>query len=152
MNGMQNAPPVLPSRGPASIHRSSRARVTRPPSGVLYSVKASRTVATPSSQLKLAGAIGEGATRSNHFNGSSRPPEWRAALARIQRRKSASEFATAACIASNVGRLTALANSEASSGWSQFRRRLTIVASPLIAFIAAAHGTATCGQATISAS
>ena len=80
-----------------------------------------------------------------------RPP-WSAALVRIQRRKSASESATAACMASNVERLTALANSEASSGSSHLRRRLTIVASPLMAFIAAAQGTATWGQATISAS
>ena len=58
---------------------------------------------------------------------------------------------TAACIASNVDRLTALANSEASSGSSHVRRRLTIVASPLIALIAAAQGTATCGQAANSA-
>ena len=152
MNGMQKAPPALPSRGPASIHRSSRARLTRPPSWVLYSVNASRTVATPSSQLTVAGSTGEGATRSHHFSPLSGDPPWSTALARIQRRKSASELATAACMASNVLRLTALENSEASSGSSHCRRRLTIVASPLIAFIAAAHGTATCGQAIISAS
>ena len=40
----------------------------------------------------------------------------RRALARIQRRKSGSASSTAACIASNVARLTLLANSEASSG------------------------------------
>ncbi len=82
------------------------------------------------------GATGSGAIRSHHRS----PPAWpcRRALHRIHRRKSGSAALTADCIASNVARLTLLANSEASSGLAQRRRRLTMLASPLIAFIAAA--------------
>ena len=71
---------------------------------------------------------------------------------RIHRRKSGSEAATADCIASNVARLTLLPNSDASSGLPQRRRRSTMLASPLIAFIAAEIGVAIVGQAAISAS
>ena len=59
---------------------------------------------------------------------------------------------TAACIASNVVRLTLFANRDASSGVAQRRRRLIVFASPLIAFIAAATGTSTVGHAESSAS
>ena len=45
-----------------------------------------------------------------------------------------------------------LANSDASIGLSQCRRRLTVLASPFTAFIAAAQATATVGQARNSAS
>src|SRR4029079_5285838 len=55
-------------------------------------------------------------------------------------------------MASKVSLLTLLANSEASIGLAQPRRRLTVLASPLTAFIAAAHDTATFGHARISAS
>ncbi len=149
MTGMQNAPPVLPSRGAASIHRSSMARSTRLPSCGLNSPNASRTMSSPSFQLSSAGATGSGATRSAHCSPSGVP--CRRAFTFIQRRKSGSESRTAVCIASNVGRPIELANSEASSGLSQLRRRLTMFASPLIAFIAAAHGTATRGHASRSA-
>ena len=71
---------------------------------------------------------------------------------RIQLRKSGSASVIAASMASNVARLTLLANSEASSGSLQARRRLTITASPLTPFIAAAQLTATVGQAASSAS
>ncbi len=71
-NGMQNAPPRLPSRGPASIHRSSTARSTRPPSGGLYALNAPRTMSRPSSQRRLAPVrTGSGANRSHH---GSAPP------------------------------------------------------------------------------
>ena len=55
-------------------------------------------------------------------------------------------------MASNVGRPTELAYSDASSGEAQRRRWLTMLASPLMALRAAATGVATWGQATISAS
>ena len=55
-------------------------------------------------------------------------------------------------MASNVARLTLLANNDASIGLSQPRRRLTVLASPFTAFNAAAHVTATVGQVRISAS
>ena len=71
---------------------------------------------------------------------------------RIQRRRSGSDDVTADCIASNVGRLTLLAKSDASTGELQPRRRFRAIASPLIAFIAAATGTSTFGQARSSAS
>ena len=114
--------------------------------------KADRTTSTPSSHDTSARAWGNGATRSHH--GSPAAGSWpcRRAFARIQRRRSGSAAHTAACIASNVGRLTLLANSEASSGDGQRRRRLSALASPLIAFIAAAIGTSMVGQARSSAS
>ena len=55
-------------------------------------------------------------------------------------------------MASNVGRLTLLANSEASSGLAQPRRRFTTLASPFTPFMAAAQAAATFGHASISAS
>ena len=150
VNDMQNAPPVLPSRGAASIHCSARARSTRPASSLLYVANAVRTQSMPSFHESEVATSGSGATRSHQ----GRPPEWPCsrALVRIQRRKSGSASATADCIASNVARLTLLANNEASRGASQWRRRLTVLASPLIAFIAAATDVATSGQAVISAS
>ncbi len=71
---------------------------------------------------------------------------------RIQRRRSGNDDVTADCIASNVGRLTLLAKSDASTGELQRRRRFSAIASPLMAFIAAATGTSTVGQARSSAS
>ena len=71
---------------------------------------------------------------------------------RIQRRRSGNDDVTADCIASNVGRLTLLAKSDASTGELQPRRRFRAIASPLMAFIAAATGTSTVGQARSSAS
>jgi hypothetical protein len=73
-------------------------------------------------------------------------------LSFIHLRKSGNDARTAACIASNVRRPTAFANSDASSGLAHPRRRLTMLASPLIAFSADAHGADTRGQASISAS
>ena len=149
-NGMQNAPPRLPSRGPASIHCSLMARSTSPPRGWLYDVNAPRTISKPSVHEIELGANGSGANRSYHGSAPGRPCS--RALACIQRRRSGSAASTAACIASNVARVTLLANSDASIGLSQPRRRLTMLASPFTAFIAAAHVTATVGQARISAS
>ena len=73
-------------------------------------------------------------------------------MVRIQPRKSSSAASIAAFIAVNVARLTLLANSDASSGSRQLRRRLTVTASPLTPLIAAAQGTATVGHAASSAS
>ena len=103
----------------------------------------------PSVHEMELGANGSGANRSYHGNAPGRPCN--RALACIQRRRSGSAAATADCIESNVARVTLLANREASRGLSQPRRRLTMLASPFTAFIAAAHATATVGQALISA-
>ncbi len=104
----------------------------------------------PSFHAISAGATGSGANRSHHGSG----PSWPCNLAfiRIQRRRSGSEAITADCIASNVAVLTLLANSEAASGESHLRRLLMLLASPLMAFIAAATGTAIRGHAAISVS
>ena len=104
----------------------------------------------PSDHEIEADTWGSGATWSHQGSPPSWP--WSCALVRIQRRKSGSAAVTADCIASKVGRLTLLANNDASSGDSQFRRRLTVLASPLMAFIAAATGVVTVGHARISAS
>ena len=137
---MQNAPPRLPSRGPASIQRSSRARSTSPPS--CGAVRAERRADDRRRRRPTTIADGRHRQRRDQV-----PPRQRRRRGRAARPWPASSAgsrgarrSTAACIASNVGRLTALANSEASSGDVPPRRRLTSLASPLIAFIAAAHG------------
>ena len=81
-------------------------------------------MASPSSHEIAEAANGSGAMRSHHGSAPSWPCS--AALVRIQPRKSGSESVIAASIASNVARLTLLANSDASSGSAQARRRLTI--------------------------
>ena len=149
---MQNAPPVLPSRGSASIHRSSTARSTSPPSVGLNSLNASRTIRRPSSHDRSAAA--------DRQRRDEVPPRQAAArVVAVEARLDAHPAAEvgerrddADCIASNVGRLTLLANSDASSGDAQFRRRLIVFASPLIAFIADATGSSIVGQASSSAS
>ncbi len=65
-NGMQNAPPCLPARGPASIHRPSTARSTMPPSDPPKPRNAPRTMARPSSHEMAEAANGRGAIRSCH--------------------------------------------------------------------------------------
>ena len=89
MNDMQNAPPALPSRGPASIHCSSSARVDESAElGAVLGegVAHGRDAFVPGS---VAGATGHGATRSHHRSPPPEPDACRPALARIQRRKSA---------------------------------------------------------------
>ncbi len=58
---------------------------------------------------------------------------------------------TAVSIAANVSRSTLFANNEASSGSDHPRRSFTVIASPLMAFMAAARGTAKVGHASSSA-
>ena len=98
--------------------------------GAVASRTRSRTMSTPSSHETSAAANGSGATRSHHGSAPSWPCS--RALSRIHRRKSGRASTTARCIASNVARLTLLANSDASSGDAQRRRRLTVLASPLM--------------------
>ena len=119
-------------------------------SSAAYEENAPRTMPRPSVHEIELGANGRGANRSYH--GSAPVCPCSRALASIQRRRSGSAASSAACMASNVARLMLLANNEASMGVSHPRRRLTVFASPLTAFIAAAHATATLGQARISAS
>ncbi len=97
--------------------RSSRARSTSPPSVVAVR---RRTPGGPSRcprpTTPIDAARGAAVRRGPTRAGRRRGCPCSAALARIQRRKSGSAAVTADCIASKVGRLTLLANSEASRG------------------------------------
>ena len=74
MNGMQNAPPRLPSRGSASIHRSSMARSARPPSSRASS---GRTTPAPRSQPVVPRHVG----RRDRQRGEQVPPRQAAVVA-----------------------------------------------------------------------
>ena len=112
----------------------------------------SRTMPTPSSQL-----IRPGRDRQRR---DEVPPRQRARRGRAgapwcasTRGSAGSDASIADCIASNVGAATRCwRTATRRAGESQPRRRLTMLASPLIAFIAAAHAVATFGHAAISAS
>ena len=71
--------PTCRRAAPASIHCSSRARSTRPPSVGLNVANASRTTSMPSSHEIWPAANGSGATRSHHGSRSASWP-WRPAF------------------------------------------------------------------------
>ena len=104
----------------------------------------------PSSHEIAPGEICSGANKFHHDKPLVSPCS--CAFTRIQRRKSGSDAEIADCMAVNVALLTEFEYSDASIGAFHCRRLLTVFASPLMLFIAAAHATATVGHARISAS
>jgi hypothetical protein len=154
--GMQNAPPRLPVRGPASTHDSSKARRARLASCGENEAKARSTSSVARPQSTVA-SPGTGATMFHQASPGPVPPgpsPWRAcnsALALRNRRKSGNEAVTAACIAPSASSSTALDHSAGARASGHPRRLFTVTASPLMPLRAAAMGTAAVSQAATSA-